>query len=95
MRIGRVIGSVTLSREHPSLSKLRWVIAVPYSLAALREVAPPDGEDLVLVDQLGAGNGQQIGFTEGTEAAAPFHPEQKPIDAYCSCILDHVNIENP
>ena len=93
MRIGEVIGTVTLSRGHPSLQNFRWVIAVPYSLHALRDRTRPDGEDLVVLDELGAGNGQCIGFTEGTEAAAPFHPERKPVDAYCACILDHLNIE--
>lgn len=93
MRIGEVMGTVTLSREHPSLRKLRWLIALPYSLHALQIAGSPDGEDLVVVDQLGAGNGQKIGFTEGIEAAAPFHPDRKPVDAYCACILDHVNIE--
>ena len=51
-----------------------------------------DGEDVVLYDNLGAGTGQQIGVTEGTEAFAPFHPERKPIDAYCSLLIDQLVI---
>ena len=51
------------------------------------------GEDLVIFDSLGAGNGNKIGFSEGGEAAAPFHPEKKPVDAYCACILDQVSIK--
>ena len=38
MRIADVIGTVTLSRVHPSLAGARWVIGVPYSLKALRAV---------------------------------------------------------
>jgi ethanolamine utilization protein EutN len=90
MRIAEVIGTVTLSRFHPSLAGSRWVIGVPYSLKALRAGGPPDGEDVVIFDKLGAGNGSQVGFSEGGEAAAPFHPEKKPVDAYCACILDQV-----
>jgi len=90
MRIADVIGTVTLSRVHPSLAGARWVIGVPYSLKALRAGGPPDGEDVVIFDHLGAGNGSQVGVSEGAEAAAPFHPEKKPVDAYCACILDHV-----
>jgi ethanolamine utilization protein EutN len=90
MRIAEVIGTVTLSRAHPSLARSRWVIGVPYSLKALREDLPPDGEDLVIFDGLGAGNGNRIGFSEGGEAAAPFHPDKKPVDAYCACILDQL-----
>jgi microcompartment protein CcmK/EutM len=92
MRIGEVIGSVTLSRVHPSLVGARWLIAVPFSLKALK-LGSPDGEDLVIYDDLGAGEGSRIGFSEGGEAAAPFHPEKKPVDAYCACIIDQLNIK--
>ncbi len=92
MRIGEVIGSVTLSRSHPSLIGARWVIAVPFSLKALKLDLRGDGEDLVIYDNLGAGVGSRIGFSEGGEAAAPFHPEKKPVDAYCACLLDQVNL---
>jgi ethanolamine utilization protein EutN len=95
MRIAEVIGTVTLSRAHPSLAGYRWVIGVPFSLKALREGHKPDGEDLVIFDDLGAGTGARIGFSEGGEAAAPFHPERKPVDAYCACIIDHLSIKKP
>jgi ethanolamine utilization protein EutN len=88
MRIAKVIGTVTLSRWHPSLGGARWIIGVPYSLKALRSGSDADGEDVVIYDSLGAGHGQQIGVSEGVEAAAPFHPERKPVDAYCACLLD-------
>jgi microcompartment protein CcmK/EutM len=90
MRVAEVIGTVTLSRGHPSLVGARWVIGVPFSLAALRAQRGPDGEDLVIFDNLGAGNGVRIGFSEGAEAAAPFLPDRKPVDAYCACMLDRV-----
>jgi ethanolamine utilization protein EutN len=92
MRIAEVIGKVTLSRAHPSLAGARWLIAVPFSLGALCDEGRGDGEDVVVFDSLGAGVGCRIGFSEGGEAAAPFHPEKKPVDAYCACILDQVSI---
>ncbi len=95
MRIAEVIGTVTLSRCHPSLVGARWIIGVPFSLKALKENRKPDGEDLVIFDNLSAGAGSKIGFTEGAEAAAPFHPEKKPVDALCACILDHLVINEP
>jgi ethanolamine utilization protein EutN len=91
MRIAKVIGTVTLSRCHPSVTGFRWIIGVPYSLKSLRKEQDPDGEDLVIFDNIGAANGQRIGFSEGGEAAAPFYPEKKPVDAFCGCVLDHVN----
>ena len=93
MRIAEVIGTVTLSRAHHTLANARWVIGVPFSLAALQGAKGPDGEDVVIFDSLGAGDGHRIGFSEGGEAAAPFHPEKKPVDAYCACILDQVVIK--
>ena len=89
MRIAEVIGSVTLSRTHSSLVGARWLIGVPFSLAGLK-ADKADGEDLIIYDDLGAGFGSRIGFSEGGEAAAPFLPEKKPIDAYCACLLDHI-----
>jgi ethanolamine utilization protein EutN len=91
MRIADVIGTVTLSRVHPTLVGARWLIGVPFSLGAMRQ-GEPDGEDLVIFDQLGAGSGTRIGFGEGGEAAAPFLPEKKPVDAYCACLLDQIVI---
>ena len=92
MRIAEVIGTVTLSRSHPSLTGARFVIGVPFGSNALRDGRPPDGEDLVIFDNLGAGQGSRIAFSEGGEAAAPFYPEQKPVDAFCALILDQLVI---
>ncbi len=93
MRIAEVIGTVILSRAHPSLTGARWIIGVPHSLKSLSEKRSPDGEDVVMFDALGAGQGSRISFSEGVEAAAPFHPEKKPVDAYCACILEDVAIK--
>ena len=93
MRIAEVIGTVTLSRAHPDLIGFRWIIGVPFSLRALKENAPPDGEDLVIFDNLGAGIGSRIGISEGSEAAAPFYPQKKPVDAYCACLLDQIAVD--
>jgi ethanolamine utilization protein EutN len=92
MRIAEVIGTVTLSRAHPTLVGKRWIVGVPFSLKALKESTPPEGEDLVILDELGAGIGQQFAFSEGAEAAAPFSPDKKPVDAYCACLLDQIAI---
>jgi ethanolamine utilization protein EutN len=89
MRVVEVIGSVTLSRVHPSLVGARWLVAVPYSLAGLK-AGRPDGEDLVLYDDLGAGLGSQLGLSEGGEAANAFYPNKKPIDAYCALLIDQL-----
>lgn len=90
MRIAEVIGTVTLCRAHPSVTGMRWIIGVPMSASAIKNNLPGDGEDQVIMDELGVGNGQLIGFSEGAEAAAPFSPKKKPVDAYCAIILDRL-----
>ena len=95
MRIAEVIGTVTLSRVHPALAGARWLIGVPYSLKALRANGRGDGEDVVMFDDRGAGQGSRVGFSEGGEAAVPFLPAKKPVDAYCACILDQVSVVEP
>lgn len=93
MRIAEVIGTVTLSRCHPSIVGYRWIVGVPFSLKALKDAVGPDGEDLVILDELGAGPGQKIGVSEGAEAAMPFYPNKKPVDAYCACLLDTIVVK--
>lgn len=92
MRIAEVIGTVTLSRVHPVLTGARWLIGVPCSLASLKGDAVGDGDDLVIYDLLGAGLGSRIGVSEGGEAAAAFYPKKVPVDAYCACILDAIQV---
>ncbi len=51
-------------------------------------------EEIAVFDELGAGIGSRIAISEGREAAMPFHPDEKPIDAYNAAILDHLVIES-
>jgi ethanolamine utilization protein EutN len=87
-----VIGTVTLNRWHESLRGGRYRVAVPLSLENLRGESQPDAEGLVVYDELGAGEGSLIALSEGAEAAQPFRPEIKPVDAYCAAILDSVDL---
>ncbi len=92
MRIGEVIGKVTLSRCHPSLLGSSWKIAVPLDLPALQGKKEGRGEPFIVYDEFGSGNGSIIAISEGAEASAPFHPDKKAIDAYCAALLDVVDI---
>ncbi len=95
MRIAEIIGTVTLNQAHPSLAGGRYRLAIPLSQADLRSKKPSKNESLVVYDELNAGNGQWIALSEGGEAAQPFQPEQKPIDAYNAAILDQVHLQPP
>ena len=93
MRIAEVIGRVTLSECHPSLIGARWLLAVPFAQEGLRDRAQGRGEPFVVYDEINAAAGCLIAVSEGAEASAPFHPDQKPIDAYDAAILDEISIE--
>lgn len=93
MRIAEVIGRVTLSKWHPSLSGATWLIVAPLKHEGLKGESGGRGEPFVIYDELGAGEGALIGVTEGAEASNPFYPDQKPIDAYNTAIFDAVDVE--
>ncbi len=92
MRIAEVIGRVTLTRAHPSLRGARFVIALPMPREALDADSPARGEEVIAYDDLGAGPGALIGLSEGGEAANAFRPAKKPVDAYCACLIDRINL---
>lgn len=95
MRIAEIVGKVTLSRVHPSLQGAQLKLAVPLTLEHLRgEKDPLEDEFLVVYDPSSTGVGEQIALSEGGEAAQPFYPEFKPVDAYNAAILDTVHLRD-
>ena len=67
----------------------RSTLVVPLSSDNLLGQDPTSrAEEVVVYDELGAGPGLAIALSEGGEAAQPFYPEVKPIDAYNAAILD-------
>jgi carbon dioxide concentrating mechanism protein CcmL len=94
MRLGTVIGRVTLSSVVPELRGARWLIVSPFSRDHFqRGFETPGGMSkeptLVAYDALGGGVGQTIGFVEGREAAQPFD-RSPPIDAINAALVDEV-----
>jgi microcompartment protein CcmK/EutM len=96
MRIGLVRGHIVLNQCVPELRGLRMLIVEPVTsenLAAGK--GKGGGKALIVADRLAPGNGQLVGFVEGREAANPFWPENAPVDAYCSLIVDQVDFRPP
>ena len=99
MRIGRVKGVVTLSKHLPEMRPGRYLLIEAFdsqALTGMDDHAPrrsPMPESLVVFDELGACPGQIVAFSsDGREACAPFYPEKVPVDAYCTAILDQVEL---
>jgi ethanolamine utilization protein EutN len=93
MRLARVIGTVTLNRAHPSFKGARLKLVVPATLDELADQVEPAGDTLVAWDRLGAGEGSWVALSEGPEAAQPFRPDIKPVEAYVAAILDDLHID--
>jgi len=97
MRLGHVIGRVTLSRQDPAYHGGRFLLVQPFTKAqfAGAPMTPlAAGSTLVVYDNLGAGEGHTIGFTEGAEAAVPF-AQPTPVDAFNAAIIDQVFYNPP
>ena len=91
MQLYQVNGTVTLSRAHPSFQGASLKTAEAYGEKLLgRKANEPDL--VVLWDDLGAYEGSIIAVSDGAEAAQPFRPSQKPVDAYNAAIIDELNI---
>lgn len=95
MRIGDVIGTVTLNRAHPSLLGASFKVVAPLNWDNLADRWDERLEEIVVWDDLGAGLGCRIAISEGREAAMPFHPDVKPIDGYNAAILDSLDYVTP
>lgn len=99
MRIARVIGSVTLNHrlEEFPIGRLLLCDAIDVEGAltpdAERLRGKPMDQSLVVFDELGAGTGSLVAVAEGREAAMPWHPAHRPVDAYCVAILDRVDVD--
>jgi microcompartment protein CcmK/EutM len=94
MKLGTVIGRVTLSKTVRALEGARWLIVSPFTREHYQQgVETPPGmskdPSLVVYDNLGGGVGQTIGYVEGREAAQPFEGPT-PIDAINAALVDEV-----
>src|SRR5215471_17469149 len=94
MRLGTVIGRVTLSSTVPALTGARWLIVSPFTRDHFQQGSDsPSGlskdPSLVVYDDLGGAVGQTIGFIEGREAASPFD-SPTPVDAISGALVDEI-----
>jgi carbon dioxide concentrating mechanism protein CcmL len=94
MRLGIVIGRVTLSKSAPALQGGRFLLVSPLTREHFEmdnDTAPVLSKEPspVIYDALGGGVGQTIGYIEGREAAQPFD-EPTPIDALNAALVDEI-----
>jgi microcompartment protein CcmK/EutM len=94
MKLGSVIGRVTLNKAAPELQGARWLIVSPFTReqfarGAGGSVTISNEPSLVIYDALGGAVGQTVGYIEGREAAQPFD-KPTPIDAINAALVDEI-----
>lgn len=109
MRLGTVIGRVTMTLQEPIYKGGRVLLVQPLTREQFAELSAGNATSplgastlpkltktnaLLAYDQLGAGIGHIVGFSEGAEAAAPFTADA-PVDAYIACIVDQIDYHPP
>ena len=95
MRIGKVMGRVCLTQTYETLVGGRFLIVEVQDRFSLAGEKRKSVETSVVYDNLGAGEGDLIAFTESGEATRPFLPEKRvPLDAFNAAILDHAVVSH-
>jgi microcompartment protein CcmK/EutM len=94
MKIGTVVGRVTLSRSVDSLRGGRFLVVSPfdrdrYARGLDAPVRMGTDPSLVVYDDLGGAPGHVIGYVEGREAAQPFE-QPTPVDAINAALVDEM-----
>ena len=89
MHLARVTGTVVATLKDPNFHGLTLLVLEP--MTADRR---PAGRAIVAVDTVGAGEGEDVFFVRGREAALPFLPAHVPTDASVVGIVDHWNTED-
>jgi len=94
LKLGTVIGRVTLSKSVDLLKGGRFLVVSPFNrgqFAKGLEAGAGMGTDpsLVIYDNIGGGIGDVIGYEEGREAAQPFEVNP-PIDAINCALVDEM-----
>ena len=94
MKLGTVIGRVTLSKSVDSLKGGRFLVVSPFSREQFErglDATASFGNDpsLVVYDDLGGGVRHVIGYEEGREAAQPF-AQPTPVDAINAALVDEI-----
>jgi len=90
MKVGKVIGNVTLSHADSGFRGGRFIMVAPHCADELTGKNPgghSGGWTLVAYDNLGSGVGDDILYVEGAEAMQPFD-YRTPLDAVSVALID-------
>ena len=90
MILGKVVGHVWASRKDPRLERRKLLVVRPYG-----SYEGPAGEQVVAVDTLGAGIGDDVVVCLGWPARAHLAGVNLPVDAAIMAIVDRCSFREP
>jgi microcompartment protein CcmK/EutM len=95
MFLARVTGSVVSTQKIASLTGRKLLTVEPLRVdPAKRDRLVTTGRTFVVVDTVGAGQGETVLIVQGSSARLTPGTEKLPIDAAIVGIVDSVNVEN-
>jgi ethanolamine utilization protein EutN len=95
MFLARVTGSVVATQKVASMTGRKLLTVEPLRVdPALRDRLITTGRTFVVVDTVGAGQGELVLIVQGSSARMTPETEKLPVDAVIVGIVDTVNVEN-
>jgi ethanolamine utilization protein EutN len=95
MFLARVTGSVVATQKIGSMTGRKLLAVEPLRVdPARREELIGTGRTFVVVDTVGAGQGEMVLIVQGSSARLTPETEKLPVDCTIIGIVDTVNVEN-
>jgi microcompartment protein CcmK/EutM len=89
MKLSRVIGDVVSTTKDEKLEGFKLLLVQPVDVWTLQ----PNGDPIVAVDTVGAGEGEIVIFVAGSSARMTTMTSQRPVDSAIIGIIDYVDVE--
>jgi microcompartment protein CcmK/EutM len=95
MFLAKVTGSVVATQKVASMTGRKLLTVEPLRVdPGNRDRLVPTGRTVVVVDTVGAGQGELVLIVQGSSARLTPETEKLPVDATIIGIVDTVNVEN-
>jgi ethanolamine utilization protein EutN len=95
MFLARVTGSVVATQKVPSMTGHKLLTVEPLRVEpAQKDRLVGTGRTFVVVDTVGAGEGETVLIVQGSSARLTPETEKLPVDCTIIGIVDTVNVEN-
>ena len=95
MFLARVTGVVIATQKVKSMTGHKLLTVEPVRVdPAARDRLVPTGRTFVVVDTVGAGQGEMVLIVQGSSARLTPETDKLPVDATIIGLVDSVNVEN-